>query len=369
MIKWSRDLCLEDEFKREGMKFEWHDNIKMDSVDIEGSLANNARLGKQLYPEDVIKLMIVIESGRSSITGPVFRKRPGKTLLTIMAGNHRANAANEMELSTIGGYIVTCDDKQANIFIRSDNRKGARLQSDEEADEHIFYLNQAHGLSLAEGARRFGRPPATVQTQIRARKCRTGLEKSGINTDNLGSAVLIKLYQLRHNDDIYIRAASLASIYDMKQVDVDAMVTQVSSQRSQLKQAAALDVIEKNIQRNVPATPAKRQTPTKSKLLNLLSARPGGLLKVLLTGNSGKPVEHINEIGFTVDDAQQFIDLWSQANKLVTPLLTESRDWIKQQEAGIRHTKTKATRTAKAKATRTAKAKATKKAPPRKKRR
>jgi len=273
----------------------------------------------------------IVDNPLAVIDGPVFRKRAGKTMLGIMAGNHRVNAASEAGVVAIGGYIVTCDDKQANIFIRSDNRASVRPQSDAEADQHIHYLHQEYGVPLAEAARKFSRPAETVQQQNRANRVKKELESLNVNTDNLAVATLIKLHTLVHDKDIFVRAASLASVYGMRVEDVDGMVTTLKGSRSAALKSTVLDNWENRLKNNIPQPKTKRQLPAKKRLLNLLSANTGGLLRLLLNGHTNNtPITDINSIGFSIDDAEQLVSLWDQIVTRMTPLLNQSQSWINQ---------------------------------------
>lgn len=324
---WVRDNRIEFVMVQDGMKHEWHDEVQLSKIDIKGSLNNNARM-EPIDEDHVLTLMCAMEAG-SPIPGVVLRKQAGKTKLAVMAGNHRIDAAQKSGLSSVGAYIVTCDDRQANIFIRSDNRYNGRPQPDSEADEHIRFLHETHGLSLAEAARRLVRPPEVVQTQARANKVKVELEKLRVNTDNLGVAALLHLHQLVRDKDIFARAASMASIYGMKSEDVNDMVRQVKTQGSQTRRISLLDNWENRLKNNIPTKP-KRQAPAKTRLLNMLSAKSGGLLRLLLSGSNNAPIEHINDIGFDISDAEQLLSLWEQITERMKPLLAESQSWVNQ---------------------------------------
>ena len=173
MPNWVKDSVLEAKLEDAGLKYEWRPRINVSDGDVKGSLKNNARLGEQLFDDNTEKIAASLENGHH-VPGCVFRKRVGKGLLVVMAGNHRIAAVDLCGGKQLGGYVVTCSDEEADRFIRSDNRRHGKGQEDAETFEHVFALHKEYKIPIAELAREFSVPETRLQNMVLAMRLRIG---------------------------------------------------------------------------------------------------------------------------------------------------------------------------------------------------
>lgn len=328
MPHWVPDTILEARLQDAGISYEWRDRINLSDIDVKGSLKNNARLGEQLDDEHTLKIACSMEAGHP-LPGVVLRKKVGKRLFFVMAGNHRISAADLNRNKTVGGYILKCSDEEADRFIRSDNRRHGKAQEDAETYEHVYALHKQYGIPIAELAREFSIPKDRLQNMMLGMRLREELEAANISTDKLSTTAIVALNPIHQNKDVFIRAAQLAASNGLSSGDVQEMTKQVKGRRSQQQQQAVLAEWESELEKNSKAPKPKRSTPAKTKLFKLLSSRTG-LLTLLRSGKGGKPITKINDLCLEAPEAQKLLDDWKALEEKMKPLLQECRQWVKQ---------------------------------------
>jgi hypothetical protein len=328
MPNWVPDTILQARLDDAGLVYEWRDRINLSEIDIKGSLKNNARLGEQLDDEHTLKIACSMEAGHP-IPGVVLRKKVGKRLLFIMAGNHRISATELTRFKTVGGYVIKCSDEEADRFIRSDNRRHGKGQEDAETYEHVYALHKQYDIPIAELAREFSIPKDRLQNMVLGMRLREELEAANISTDNLSTTAIVALNPIHQNKDVFLKAAQLAAKNGLSSSDVQEMTKQVKARRSQPQQQTVLAEWESELDKKGKAPKPKRSTPAKTKLFKLLSSRTG-LLTLLRSGKAGKPITKINDLCLEPVEAQKLLDDWKALEEKMKPLLQECRVWVKQ---------------------------------------
>jgi hypothetical protein len=328
MPHWVRDTILEARLEDAGLEYEWRDRISLTDIDVKGSLKNNARLGEQIDDEHTLKIACSMEAGHP-LPGVVLRKKVGKRLVYVMAGNHRISAAELNRNKTVGGYILKCSDEEADRFTRSDNRRHGKAQEDPETYEHVYALHKQYEVPIAELAREFSIPKDRLQNIVLGMRLREELEAANISTDKLSTTAIVALNPIHQNKDVFLKAAQLAASSGMSSGDVQEMTKQVKGRRSQQQQNTVLAEWQHEIEKKGKAPKPKRSTPAKTKLFKLLSSRTG-LLTLLRSGKSGKPITKINDLCLEPPEAQKLLDDWKAIEERMKPLLAECKQWVKQ---------------------------------------
>lgn len=337
MPNWKRDSILEARMDGlGGITYQWRDRINLSEIDIDGSLANNARLGEQLDDEHALRLGCSMEAGQP-MPGVVLRAKKGHKKLTALAGNHRIKATQLLHLKTIGGYIVECSDAKADLFVRSDNRKHGKGQTDSEAYQHAYSL--LHGYrddyTAADLAREFGVPVNRMQYVLLAMQRREELDELNINSDHVSLSSLLALNKLHQNFDVFVKAVQLAQTYKLTQERVANLAKDAHGCKSEATQLAMLsqweNVLEQEQEQKAKRPKGKKPTSAKTKLDRIVCS-PTGLLMLLRTGNNGKPIKSINDFNLTENDAKALVKAWDEIEKNMRPLIKECERWIKQHQ-------------------------------------
>lgn len=188
----ARDLRIEGLLNRNGVRWQYRDAIPLKAINKKASLNNQAR------PLNAIDPSIKDDYARFMRRGDAFPaivvyERDGQ--YTIMTGNHRFLAAEEIGRLSFDAYLV---EEASEVVIERLTRvlnaiEGARPNR-EESIMHALALMDRLGYTATAAAAELGLSHAIVQREHQVAQVRPRLAALGVKAERIGKDVLAILY-------------------------------------------------------------------------------------------------------------------------------------------------------------------------------
>lgn len=225
-----RDQRYESWFSQQGVEADYRENVPLSRIDIEASLANQARLGKPLDDELWLKYADAMEQGADF--PPLIVYDAGGRLI-IVSGNHRVKAATYTSRKSFDLYVVKTDDRYIiERMTRSANVvEGRGLTKDESVAQAVYLVTTFHKRA-SDVARSFNLKPSDVQKAIERRRHMARLEGLGVKASRMSSSHLDAFGDIP-DDKVLKAAVTLAQDYALTSDQAKEMAREIKDKTSE----------------------------------------------------------------------------------------------------------------------------------------
>lgn len=237
-----RDLGVEAWIKSFGLsdaQILFRRRVRLDEIDVETSLRNQARLGERLDRTHVETLALSIMDG--AVMPPLICWE-GKRGLVVIDGNHRVAAFKEAGVAAIDLYVVmTHDQTLIDLMTRTCNAAtgGKPVETDQKYQQGLLLLAQGH--STEEVARRMRLKRSTLTDKKREQDAGRRLKDAGVkNWSTLPSSTIGRLATLQ--SDVTLKNA--AELIIEAKMALDAATDLIHRVRDAGSEAKADEIID-----------------------------------------------------------------------------------------------------------------------------
>lgn len=218
-----RSEIYEQALTKQGIKWEYVDNISIDSINMVKSLSNQARLEESINEDLVVRYMAADKEGYGF--PPLVAWRPGKGSWVLIDGNHRLTAMTRNKKKTVDAYIVNCTDQKVidRLTWTFNNIVNGKRLTNEECMEHAISFVRKYAVSAKEAAKEWGVNQHILSSRIRNEESREILKKHNIKiTPSLTDSVLKTIIPLRSaGEDLFCKVAEVVCVTGATSDDVE----------------------------------------------------------------------------------------------------------------------------------------------------
>ena len=257
---------------------------------------------------------------KSSLINKGFRR----DTFFVLAGNNRIHAAQLIDETQVGAYVVKDASKDAiDKFIRTDNMKHGIGYTEDEKIAQIIDLHVNHKASIRNMCKEFfGKRHETIYQKIRARlrgqEVRRELIRQGFEPSKLGDkthSVLEELHKISPtsksnrlgNKNLLAKAFRNTIECGLNVDEVRDMVKEVREHKTEKEQMKVLEQIDKQRSKR------RRQTKTMAEFV-AFQRKLTDLHKLLLIGKNGKPFRTFKDFGS--EDEKKIEELLDKMNEI-----------------------------------------------------
>lgn len=236
---------IEAELTELGLTWRFNADGSLADIDMNKSLANQARLGEPINRE---RIETYKEALRAHAKFPALvvdftgRKRKG----VLMDGNHRAIASQEAEFDIFARYEVTDGDPSAiTLYTFRANVKHGLPNSIEDRIEHAIWLIES-GVTQAQALRQLQIPATQFKKAWSYHQADKRADEAGVDRtlwDALAGSVRQRLLNVS-TDDALVAAAKLTHRAGLTTDEVFDLVSQLNATKSWARQQQILKAME-----------------------------------------------------------------------------------------------------------------------------
>lgn len=239
-----------------GLTWRFDADFRLDGIDREKSLANQARLGDPVDGAVVEEYRDALRRGDRFPAIVVAQSAPRSVAVTI-DGNHRSEAALAAGLEAFGAYVVKArpGTHQVIALTMEANTRHGRPTSTEERVQQALWMVDNLRTSVDRAAAVVNVSAGTVRSRwdkVKAdrRADEVGLKRS--DWDGLGATVRSKLLSI-FTDEGFKAAARLAVTARLTNAEVDDLISVVNETRSAAKQLAVVKRLRRDYAERIAA--------------------------------------------------------------------------------------------------------------------
>jgi hypothetical protein len=306
---WTQDYAAEKHLRDLGLDFEMK-IIRIDDIDRDLSLRNNARVGEALNVNLALDYAELRDKG-DVFPASVVSSAPSASLFRYVtqSGNHRTEMERILDQEYIQAYVITTDNPSAiDTFARSINRKTGKRQDQKEAMVHALHeLQKDDGSTVANVAEQFGLKYGTVSNAQRATETRKTLEDAGVEgAYTLAQDSVLRLYSLRHSIDVMAATATLVVKYAVSATVVRDVVVDIALGQNDVEKMERIAHWTKRFKASAAKAtttiPDGRKKPIRQRATQgeLFRTYFGNIYNFLHRGTrTGKPIKKLSQISMS----------------------------------------------------------------------
>lgn len=306
-MRWCRDPKSEQLLSSLGVQFEYRE-FRIADLRVAESRQNNARLGLPTA-ESAVESYTVAMANNAEF--PAIICTPSGYILD---GNHRTESAIRNDVDKVMAYVVLNADRAMmdQIVRRCNTTHGLPLSKDHKII-HAVHLHIEGEMSLSEAAKAMGLKYNDVKDAVEVTTMRAKLEDMGIQSSSLQKSIVLKLKPIAEQDDIFKQTASLVVNEKLTTNEVDSLMTQLTSVRTEGARSKILVTWRSRI---VGRRDRGTQFPERAKLFRQLETLAGLV----------NDIQSLEAIGVrTNDDRRDLQHLWRQARSRLDELFNAAR--------------------------------------------
>jgi len=236
--RWKADDTIEAHLNREGVRWEYLENVQVAQIDGKASLTNQARIRERIRQDVVEAYALAMMDGDVFPALVAHQRRDGAYVL--MGGNHRLAAAKLAEITTVDLYLVASTDEAIIRLVTTtlNNVEGWRPPADEILEQAVRWMEE-FGRSVKAAAVEYRVSPHVLATELRARQAKRRLRAVDVSDDRFTRSSLARLNSIE-NDNVLKAVADLGRQAALSGEQIDKVVVDVRSQRTEAAQLAAV---------------------------------------------------------------------------------------------------------------------------------
>jgi len=215
--------------------------IPIDKIDLDKSLANQARMVQPLIPETLKKYTEAMENNNEFPAITVYLS-DNKGKYVIIDGNHRVHAALAVDRKKIDAYILDVNDAYLiEMMTRSANVQVGQPPSYDDLKEQAKYAVRVLGASREEAARRFNINRTTLDTALRVDEVDQDLTELGCEPGLLSETHRDILNRVRDDHSVLRGAFNLACDAELTTPELREVVHNIKTGTSESERLSLLD--------------------------------------------------------------------------------------------------------------------------------
>jgi hypothetical protein len=234
-----KDPRTEAWLSREGVAFEYLDQLPLALIDEAKSQANQARV-EALDPGLVKDYETLIEAGTQFPPIVVYLVNSSKYV--IIDGNHRYTAYKNKDVARSDAYLVKTSDRFIlERLTRAANQTNGKRASENEVLQSALQLVERYGRTVAEVAASFGIPPSRLHSLVRTSATRNRLRAMNQprEADRLLGTTAAILATI--DNDRVLKEAAIATVEGgMTGAQVTELIHDIAAGRTEMDQLMAV---------------------------------------------------------------------------------------------------------------------------------
>lgn len=219
-----------------------HKTLKLENIDKNASLRNQARVGAPLNDDQVLMYAAAMENGDQFPPLVVYQQTEAKKYIVI-DGNHRMAAHELVGHESVDTYVVEkpSSAQVVTLTFEANTKHGLPTSMDERLRQAVLLVER--GATQKSAAQRLGVPERRVQDAVYVRRGDRRAETMGLSRRwyDLSQSTRRLLAGL-HNDNTFKEAATLAMDVKMSSPEAQRFVKDLNDTRTE---QAALALIGK----------------------------------------------------------------------------------------------------------------------------
>jgi ParB-like chromosome segregation protein Spo0J len=233
----ARDYRVESYLNNEGVSWSYVDELPLARIDVKRSLSNQARMGVTLDESMVERYQIAMKDGASF---PAIVVHESGLQYVIVTGNHRTQAALNIERSTFDAYVVrTSDVMVLERITRGINGIEGLPPSKDELIAQAKYMVKRYGRPISEMARAYKLPTGTLERALHEDETRERIARMAMDPTGIPKSTLNRLSAI-HNDAPLKVAVEAIRSHGLSEPMVGELIGQVRGARSEQEQVDAV---------------------------------------------------------------------------------------------------------------------------------
>lgn len=232
----SADPEIEAWLKERGVQFTFTPDFSIYQINMERSLANQARIGAPLIEEVVERYQIAMENG--AVFPPVVLYQDGKSFV-VVDGNHRVSAADRAGLNAVDAYVLkNPSPTQVSVLTYEANtRHGEPTTSVERERQAVHLIEQ--GTSKSEAAKLLGVKLARLEYVMSDQEASKRLATLGYDPADFTVTHRRRMHNI-HSDVVFAAVADLVKATHMTFEQLDRLVPRINAQRNEAQQLSVV---------------------------------------------------------------------------------------------------------------------------------
>lgn len=247
--------------------------VRLDSLKVQKSLNNNARINEPLNDQHVLLIAQSMEAGEA--INYIVTTNVGD----ILAGNHRTAAAEFCGYDSVGAYVVSnADKKTQDLIVRTDNASHGMAYSKEEKIRHALYLISM-GFTVEEVAVLESIDYDELLKRKESQEIRYKLDEMGVDVSGVHHSTLYELRRIE-NSQILQDTAKIVTGTHLSAAQTKKVVSRINNSNNK---KATLEEIKKE---GIGPSSKKKHNLVKKHFFHKLNSKTS-LLYYLEHGNNG----------------------------------------------------------------------------------
>lgn len=241
-----KSSIYEQALTKHGVRFEYHESIDLDDIDLGKGIRNQARLSNPVE-EELVEQYADAYLDKMEFP-PIVLWRPGKGRWIPVDGNNRLAACARAKKKWHDAYVIDCQDQQVidRITWTFNNMVNGKRLSREECIEHAVSFVQKYGMTHETAAKEWGVSIASVRRTVRNNRLKEVLQANGVkkmpderSLERLGSLETA-------GDDVFVGAVKVVVESGVGPVECEQLVKDVRNARTHEQKVKVVDEFAKS---------------------------------------------------------------------------------------------------------------------------